>query len=98
MTGIVLLVLFIAETATVLMGARCVRTLDVTRGPLLVPPDRGEDQRDQAPDEHAPASENVGAAASSEQKEAAVPSPPAASQRCVVAVDRQGAPSERLGA
>jgi len=38
MTGIVLLVLFIAEIATVLMGARRVLTLHVTLGLLLVPP------------------------------------------------------------
>jgi len=37
MTGIVLLILFIAEIATVLMGARSV-TLHVTLGLLLVPP------------------------------------------------------------
>src|SRR6266446_850218 len=38
MTGIVLLVLFIAEIATVLIGARRVLTLHVTLGLLLVPP------------------------------------------------------------
>ena len=38
MTGIVLLLLFIAEIATVLIGARSVLTLHVTLGLLLVPP------------------------------------------------------------
>src|SRR5436190_17147738 len=38
MTAVVLLVLFIAEIATVLIGARSVLTLHVTLGPLLVPP------------------------------------------------------------
>src|SRR5437879_4065265 len=38
MTGIVLLVLLIAEIATVLIGARSVLTLHVTLGLLLVPP------------------------------------------------------------
>ena len=38
MTGVVLLVLFIAEIATVLVGARSVLTLHVTLGLLLVPP------------------------------------------------------------
>jgi hypothetical protein len=38
MTGIVLLALFIAEIATVLLGARSVLTLHVTLGLLLVPP------------------------------------------------------------
>src|SRR5437660_1860298 len=38
MTGMVLLVLFIAEIATVLMGARSVLTLHMTLGLLLVPP------------------------------------------------------------
>src|SRR2546421_5153496 len=38
MTAIVLLVLFIAEIATVLMGARSVLALDMTLGLLLVPP------------------------------------------------------------
>ena len=38
MTGMVLLVLFIAEIATVLIGARSVLTLHVTLGLLLVPP------------------------------------------------------------
>ena len=38
MTAIVLLVLFIAEIATVLMGARSVLTLHMTLGLLLVPP------------------------------------------------------------
>src|SRR5438105_15587254 len=38
MTGIVLLVLFIAEIATVLIRARSVLTLHVTLGLLLVPP------------------------------------------------------------
>jgi len=38
MTGIVLLVLFITEIATVLLGARSVLTLHVTLGLLLVPP------------------------------------------------------------
>src|SRR2546423_3414414 len=38
MTGIVLLLLFIAEIATVLTGARSVLTLHVTLGLLLVPP------------------------------------------------------------
>jgi hypothetical protein len=38
MTGVVLLVLFIAEIATVLMGTRSVLTLHVTLGLILVPP------------------------------------------------------------
>jgi hypothetical protein len=38
MTGIVLLVLFVAEIATVLLGARSALTLHVTLGLLLVPP------------------------------------------------------------
>src|SRR5258705_5301314 len=38
MTGVVLLVLFIAELATVLMSARSVLTVHVTLGLLLVPP------------------------------------------------------------
>jgi hypothetical protein len=38
MTGVVLLVLFIAEIATVLIGARSILTLHVALGLLLVPP------------------------------------------------------------